>query len=173
MEDELGVLLCAALDGNDKAYMAFLERVALLLRPFLRSRIGSGADPEDIVQETLLAIHLKRHTWERHTPPMPWVYAIARHKAIDAFRKKSRHVEVELGDLAERVPQPESETASGREIGRALAGLTDGQRAVVGAVSVEGLSIRETAGRLKMSETAVRVTLHRGLAAIAKRFGRA
>ena len=132
----------------------------------------SGIDPEDIVQETLLAIHMKRHTWRADAPVMPWLYAIARHKLIDAFRRRGRRVEVAIGEIAETFAEPESETASVWEIDRAIATLAPGQRSVVVAVSVDGRSIRETANRLGMSETAVRVALHRGLHAIARRFGR-
>src|SRR3546814_18114776 len=79
-----------------------------------------GIDPEDIVQETLLAIHMKRHTWRDDAPVTPWLYAIARYKLIDAFRRRGRLVEIEIGEIAERFPQPEPETVSDREIGRPL-----------------------------------------------------
>jgi len=131
-----------------------------------------GIDPEDVVQETLLAIHLKRHTWRIDTPVTPWLYAIARYKLIDAFRRRGRHVEIEISEIAETYAEPEPETLSDREVGRALETLAPGQRSVVAAISVEGRSIRETAKSLGMTETAVRVAHHRGLAVIAKRFGR-
>jgi RNA polymerase sigma-70 factor (ECF subfamily) len=131
-----------------------------------------GIDPEDVVQETLLAIHLKRHTWRIDTPVTPWLYAIARYKLIDAFRRRGCHVEIEISEIAETYAEPEPETLSDREVGRALETLAPGQRSVVAAISVEGRSIRETATSLGMTETAVRVAHHRGLAVIAKRFGR-
>ena len=172
-EDELAGLLQAAIAGDEKAYGVFLERTAVILRRFARRQIThGGVDPEDIVQETLLAIHLKRHTWHSDAAVMPWVYAIARFKLIDAFRRRGRRVEIDIDALAESLPEPEAETVSPREVGRALEALTPGQRSVVAAISVEGCSVAETAARLEMTEGAVRVTLHRGLAAIAKRFGR-
>ena len=124
------------------------------------------------MQETLLAIHMKRHTWRGDAPVMPWLYAIARHKLVDAFRRRGRRVEIEFGEIAETFAEPRAETAREWEIDRVLATLAPGQRSVVAAVSVDGRSIRETAKSLGMSETAVRVALHRGLAAIARRFGR-
>lgn len=172
-ESELAALLQAAIAGDEKAYSLFLERIAVLVRGFARRKIvHGGVDPEDIVQETLLAIHLKRHTWMSDAPVMPWVYAIARFKLIDAFRRRGRRVEVNIDEIAETFAQPQAETVSDRDIGRALDALAAGQKTVVTAISVEGRSIGETAARLGMSETAVRVALHRGLAAIAKRFGR-
>ena len=170
-EDELAEGLRAAIAGDEKAYAVFLERTASLVRNFARRRIRSGIDPEDIVQETLLAIHLKRHTWLTDAAVLPWIYAIARFKLIDAFRRRGRVVEIDIDQLTDTLVQPTAETVSDRDIGRVLGALAAGQRKVVAAISVEGRSIGETARRLGMSEAAVRVSLHRGLSAIAKRFG--
>ena len=131
-----------------------------------------GVDPEDVVQETLLAIHVKRHTWREDAPVLPWVFAIARFKLIDAFRRRGRRIEIEIDEIAETFAEPETETVSDRDINRVLDSLPPAQRSVVSAVSVEGRSIGETAAKFGITETAVRVSLHRGLAAIAKRFGR-
>ena len=103
---------------------------------------------------------------------LPWVFAIARFKLIDAFRRRGRRIEVEIDEIAETFAEPEAETVSERDINRALEGLPPAQRSVVSSISVDGHSIGETASKLGISETAVRVSLHRGLAAIAKRFGR-
>lgn len=172
-EAELARLLKAGLQGDERAYAEFLRRAAGLVRGFARRRAGQGGiDPEDIVQETLLAIHLKRHTWQSDLPVEPWLYAIARFKLIDAFRKVGRRMEVVLGETFDPpAPEPEA-TASEREIGRALDTLAPGQRAVVAAISVDGSTISETASKLGMTEVAVRVALHRGLATIARKFGR-
>lgn len=172
-EKELAMLLRAAIAGDEKAYAIFLTRIAAVVRGFVRRKIvHGGVEPEDVVQETLLAIHTKRHTWRSDAPVLPWIYAIARYKLIDAFRKRGRRVEIEIGEIAETLAQAEAETVSDREIGRVLDGLTPGQRSVIAAISIEGHSIGETAEKLDMTETAVRVALHRGLRAIAKRFGR-
>ena len=172
-DDELAVLLRAAIAGDEKAYAAFLQRVALVVRTFARAKIvRGGVDPEDIVQETLLAIHLKRHTWRTDAPVMPWVYAIARFKLVDAFRRRGSRMEVDLDAAPDLAIEPEADTVSPRDMIRILETLAPGQRSVVASISVEGCSVGETAQRLAMSETAVRVALHRGLAAIARRFGR-
>ncbi|TJV71939.1 MAG: sigma-70 family RNA polymerase sigma factor [Mesorhizobium sp.] len=172
-EAELSGLLRAAIAGDERAYADFLHRIAALVRGFVRRKIvQGGVDPEDVVQETLLAIHVKRHTWRPDAPVLPWVYAIARFKLIDAFRRRGRRIEVEIDEIAETFAEPETETVSERDINRALEGLPPTQRSVVSSISVDGHSIGETAAKLGVSETAVRVSLHRGLAAIAKRFGR-
>ncbi|MEI5682500.1 sigma-70 family RNA polymerase sigma factor [Mesorhizobium sp. CCNWLW179-1] len=172
-EDELARLLRNAIAGDEGAYTAFLERTANLVRGFARRRIvQGGVEPEDIVQETLLAIHLKRHTWMTDAPVLPWIYAIARYKLIDAFRRRGRRVEIEIDDISETFAEPEKAGVSDRDIERVLDTLPSGQRNVVAAISVGGCSIGETAQKLGLSETAVRVSLHRGLSNIAKRFGR-
>lgn len=172
-ETELAALLRAAIAGDEKAYGEFLRRTATLVRGFARSRIvQGGVDPEDVVQETLLAIHVKRHTWLTDARVLPWVYAIARFKLVDAFRRRGRRIEINVDDIAETVAEETDGKASDQEIGRALDLLAPGQRIVVSAISVEGRSIGETAQKLGMSEGAVRVALHRGLATIAKKFGR-
>ncbi|TIT15510.1 MAG: sigma-70 family RNA polymerase sigma factor, partial [Mesorhizobium sp.] len=115
---------------------------------------------------------VKRHTWRQDAPVLPWIYAIARFKLIDAFRRRGRRIEVEIDEIAETFAEPETETVSERDINRVLESLPPAQRSVVSSVSVEGRSIGETAAKFGITETAVRVSLHRGLAAIAKRFGR-
>jgi RNA polymerase sigma-70 factor (ECF subfamily) len=173
-ESELAGLLRTAIAGDERAYGEFLRRVACLVRAFVRSRTQQGrVDPEDVVQETLLAVHVKRHTWRNDAPVTPWLYAIARHKLVDAFRRQGHRVEIDIDVIADSLAAPERETVIDQEIDRALETLAPGQRLVVAAVSVNGRSISETARSLGMTEVAVRVALHRGLAVIARRFGRA
>ena len=125
------------------------------------------------MQETLLAIHMKRHTWRQNDPITPWVYGIARFKLTDAFPPaQPAHRSGVSAEIAETLAAPEAEPSRSREIARALDVLSAGQRAVVSSISVEGKSIGETAEKLGTTETAVRVALHRGLAAISERFGR-
>jgi RNA polymerase sigma-70 factor, ECF subfamily len=171
-DEELARLMRAALTGDERAYEQFLRQIAGLVRGFVRRKVQGGIDPEDIVQETLFAIHMKRHTWRADAPVTPWVYAIARHKLIDAFRRRGARMEIAIDEVAEPCAEPGPDIPGHREVDRALATLAPRQRSIVAAISVEGLSTGETARRLGMSETAVRVALHRGLAAIAKRFGR-
>ncbi|MET0482178.1 MAG: sigma-70 family RNA polymerase sigma factor [Aestuariivirgaceae bacterium] len=172
-EIELAGLLRAAIAGDERSYAAFLEQVSIMIRSFLRQRVAHQAiDPEDVVQETLLAVHLKRHTWISDAPVMPWLYAIARHKLVDALRRRGRRTEIGLEGIDELAPDHTPEPLLRRDLERVLDMLTPAQRAVVAAISVEGCSIAETARRLGKSETAIRVSLHRGLSAISARFRR-
>lgn len=164
-------LMRAANAGDAAAYGRFLQALAPVLRDSIRrglKRAGlSDADAEDILQETLLAIHLKRHTWHPDAPVGPWVHAIARHKLVDALRRQGRAIHVPIDDfenvLTDGAGEPHTLTA---DVERHLSALSVRQRDVVSAIALDGQSISEAARRLAMSEGAVRVALHRGLAAL-------
>jgi RNA polymerase sigma-70 factor (ECF subfamily) len=167
------MLMRAASAGDGTAYKRLLEAIAPVLRGVIqrgltRAGLPTG-DAEDILQETLLAIHLKRHTWRDTEPFTPWIRAIARNKLVDALRRRGRSVAVPIDDFLDSLAAPEDEERlSAAETDKVL-GLIEGRpREVVRTIAVEGLSTREAAMRLGMSEGAVRVALHRGLSALAK-----
>jgi RNA polymerase sigma-70 factor (ECF subfamily) len=174
-ETEWAVLMRAGNAGDAAAYRRLLQQLTPALRAFAGrglARAGmSATDAEDVVQETLLALHLKRQTWDEEGPLSPWLFAIARHKLIDALRRRGRRIEVSIDDFAEILPSrnvgPDPIVA---DVSRNLDGLPAGQRNVVRCIAVEGASIDEAAARLSMSNGAVRVALHRGLAALAAKF---
>jgi RNA polymerase sigma-70 factor (ECF subfamily) len=162
--------MAAGLAGDAVAYRALLEDVARRLRTALARRFDHGlSELEDIVQETLLAMHLKRHTWMPTELVGPWVSAIARHKAIDALRRRGRRAELPLDDLDFVDPRSDAEEAvrEAHDVANLLDRLDERQRAIVRAVSLEGLSTREAATRLSMNEGALRVALHRSLKKLA------
>jgi RNA polymerase sigma-70 factor (ECF subfamily) len=169
-------LMRAANSGDAESYELLLRQIAAALRPLVRRGLArggrSGADIEDVVQEVLLAVHLKRHTWDSTRPIEPWVHAIARYKLVDALRRRDGNFDLPIEDFSETLAaEEESPSASGHEVERHLARLPPGQRAAVFAVAVEGASIADAAERLKLTEGAVRVALHRGLTALAKALG--
>jgi RNA polymerase sigma-70 factor (ECF subfamily) len=173
LEQELADAMRVALGGDEAAYRRLLTDLAGLLRGWTRrelSRQGYDiADAEDIVQETLIAVHLKRSTWDTDRPFLPWLRAVGRHKMIDSLRRRGRRVMVPIDEFADLLPAPEPETSlSADALDKHLAQLPAGQEKVVRAISVDGLSIGEAASLLTMKEGAVRVALHRGLAALAK-----
>jgi RNA polymerase sigma-70 factor (ECF subfamily) len=175
-ELEWAALMRSANRGNAAAYAELLTAVAPILRATARrglARVNLERDVEDVVQETLLAIHLKRHTWDEARPFGPWVRAIAHHKIVDVTRRRGFRVEVPVDALADTLaaPAPDPDRFLG-DAERDLGTLPRRQRDVVRAVTLEGATAREAGHKLKMSEGAVRVALHRGLAGLAARFGR-
>ena len=164
----------AGISGDAKAYRNLLKELAPYLRMVLRgSAAASGlgaADIEDVVQETLLAVHLKRQTWKTSEPLTPWLRAIARNKMVDFLRKRGRggQVQLPIDDVLETLAAPEAEPQlTPEDVDKTLKIINGRQREVVRAIAVEGLSTAEAAARLSMNEGAVRVALHRGLTAIA------
>jgi len=119
------------------------------------------------VQDILLAVHLKRHTWDANAPFAPWLFAIARNKLIDALRRRGKRIFVNIDDFAETLAdQPADETVSPSRVEAHLKALPARQREVLQSIAVESASIRDTATKFSMSEGAVRVALHRGLASL-------
>lgn len=174
-ENEWGVLLRAANQGDAQAYRTLLTQLTPALRGFVRRAlarvVAPEADAEDIVQETLLAIHLKRQSWIDGAPVAPWVFTIARHKLIDFLRRRGRRIHLPLDDFVEVLAADAQESGlSAAEIDRHLEALTTVQRKVVRSIAVTGASIAETAADLSMTQGAVRVALHRGLAALSAKF---
>jgi RNA polymerase sigma-70 factor (ECF subfamily) len=162
----------AGLAGDGAAYRGLLEAITPHLRALVRrglTRYGAGnADAEDVVQEVLLAIHLKRQTWMTDQPFLPWLNAIARHKMIDTLRKRGRRGEFPIDGLEEVLPAPmEAEGESHSELERLVGRLDGRSHDIVSAISLDGKSISDVAKAQSMSEGAVRVALHRGLKKLA------
>jgi RNA polymerase sigma-70 factor, ECF subfamily len=159
--------------GNAASYRRVLEALIPFLRQTVRKVLPASAagEAEDIVQETLLAIHLKRQTWDEARPIVPWVRAIARNKMIDHLRRLSRNDRVSFDDIESMLPPVSmDETGIARDTEKLLSTLNGRPRRILHAVAIEGLTLQEVAGQEKMSNGAVRVALHRSLKALAAAF---
>ena len=165
----------AGMAGDAAAYRTLLTSLTVFLRSEVRrgfARYGHGqSDVEDVVQETLLAIHLKRETWRTTEPIGPWVRAIARNKLIDSLRRGGRRINVPIDDVIDILPAAApTEHLNERDADQILSKLNGRQRDIVQSISLNGDSIRQTAAKYSISEGAVRVALHRGLSALAKAY---
>ena len=166
----------AALDGDALAYRQLLASLAPVLRTVARkncARVGlDGSHAEDIVQEVLLAIHLRKRTWDSDRPIGPWIMAIARNKLIDARRRRGNRTTLPIDDVADILTaEGSNEPLARHQLDRMLDSLGARERDLVRSLSIEGHSVRDTAERLKMSEGAVRVALHRAIKALASAYG--
>ena len=170
-EDRLRSLLLSGLAGDAARYHTFLKELSGHLRAFLRGRLGKLPDDvEDLVQETLLAVHNQRHTYDAGQPLTAWVHAIARYKLVDLLRRRSTRDALTdpLDDEATFFAQSDVEAASAkRDIGKLLNQLPERQRLPIVCMKLEGRSVAETAKLTGMSESAVKVGVHRGLKALA------
>jgi len=177
-EVELKRLMVAGLAGDAIAYRTLLDQVSRHLRGHFRAKLtryGRGVtEAEDLVQDVLMAIHTRRHTYNPDEPFTPWMYAIARYKLIDHLRRtEGALADVPLDDLGEITAQDESvRVESGHDLQRLLGELPEKMRRAIQCVKIEGLSVAETAKRFGMSESAVKVNVHRGLRALAATMGR-
>lgn len=174
---DLAAWMRSARAGDDEAYRLLLGHVALWLRGTVRrglARVGTGVeDSEDIVQETLLAMHLKRDSWDEKQPLEPWLRAIAHHKLVDHLRRRGFREHADIDDYAETLASPETtDTGAAVDARQMLSTLPERQRVIVEAISIEGNSARDVGERLGMSEGAVRVSLHRALKLLAVAYRR-
>jgi RNA polymerase sigma-70 factor (ECF subfamily) len=175
--NDLSALMRSARQGDDEAYRRLLVHVAVWLRVVVRRGLTSAgrgpADSEDIVQETLLAMHLKRDTWDEARPIAPWLRAIARHKLADHLRRRGFADHVDIDDYANS-PEVAVDADAPMMIDSRLMleRLPERQRRIVQEISLEGRPASAVGRELGMSEGAVRVSLHRALKALAALYRR-
>ena len=172
-EAELRAFMKAGLRGDATAYRALLSRLSANLRAYYKGRLArigrSAAEAEDLTQEALMAIHTRRHTYDPTAPLMPWVHAIARYKLIDHLRQTHASMkDLPIDDAEEIMAQDDHiGSESAHDLTRLLGQLPDKMRRTIQMVKLEGLSVAEAANRCGMSESAVKVSVHRGLKALA------
>lgn len=165
---DLRSLMLRSQDGEAAAHRELLASLAPRLRSFFRAKGASGEDAEDLVQETLIAIHTKRHLYDPGQPLLAWVWAIARHRMIDRWRRQSRrgeHVALEDHEpfLAADLPEPGDPT---RDIARLLARLPPKQRTCIELVKLGEASIQEASEQTGWTPSDIKVSIHRGLKAL-------
>ncbi len=172
-EAELKILMLAGLDGDAAAHRSLLTSLSIYLRAYYRRQLGrigrSATDAEDLVQEALLAIHTRRHTYDPVEPLTPWVHAIARYKLIDHLRRTRTSLrDVPIDEAPDLIAEGDhDDTESTHDLGKLLGQLPEKTRRVIECVKLEGLSVAETASRCGLSESNVKVSVHRGLKALA------
>jgi RNA polymerase sigma factor (sigma-70 family) len=164
-EERLRPLMIRSLEGDSGAHRQLLSVLGRYFRGYFGRRIGTGAtEVEDLVQETLLAVHLKRDSYDRSLPFTPWAYALARYKLIDHFRRRSRSIQVPLEEAETLFATDNPEEGALRtDLDRLLQRLPDRQRSLVEDVKLQGLSVEEAAKKRGVTAVSARVMLHRTL----------
>lgn len=173
-EPELRALMVAGLGGDATAHSTLLKILSRQLRGYYRGhldRAGRGpVEAEDLVQEALMAIHTRRHTYDPSQPFTPWVYAIARYKFVDYLRRTRVSAQGlpidESREITSRDDQAEVESSF--DLQKLMVSLPVNMRAAIQAVKLDGLSVTEAAAQTGMSESNVKVSVHRGLKAMAR-----
>jgi RNA polymerase sigma-70 factor (ECF subfamily) len=175
MADEaaLRALLLKGLAGDEAAHRAFLTEAAALLRAFFRARLrGRNEDAEDLVQETLVALHTRRESYDPNYPLTAWLYAIARYRLIDFLRraKHRNHASLDGVDIGETDPDYEAADAK-RDVATLLDKLPEKQRTAIRLVKLEEKSVREAADQTGLSESDIKISIHRGLKTLMRLMG--
>jgi len=163
--------------GDQRAYASLLVLLTRVTRQFARGRVGAVPWIDDVVQETLLSVHGARQSYDPARPFGPWFYAIASSRLIDVIRRERRVMSREV--TSDVLPEPSATGAAERAgdeidvaaVHAALASLPPRQRDVIERMKLRDESVREVAGQLGMSESAVKVTAHRGYQALKRLLG--
>ena len=172
-EADLRGLMLAALDGDAASHRTLLERLSSRLRAYYKGklvRMGKGAsEAEDLVQEAVLAIHIKRHTYNPDEPLTPWVHAIARYKLVDFLRRtRASFADVSIDEADDVMAHDDHRDAeSTYDIRRLMERLPKNMQCAIEAVKLDGLSTAEAARKCGLSESGVKVNVHRGLKTLA------
>jgi RNA polymerase sigma-70 factor, ECF subfamily len=167
-EAHLRALILQGLAGDQAAHRAFLIEAAALLRAYFRNRLrGAPEDAEDLVQETLVALHTRRDSYDPNYPLTAWMYAIARYRLIDHLRraKHRRHASLDGLDVGEADPDYAA-TEARHDVGVLLEKLPEKQRTAIRLVKLEERSVREASSLTGLSESDIKISIHRGLKAL-------
>jgi RNA polymerase sigma factor (sigma-70 family) len=163
-QDIWGGLMAAAQDGNGGAYRRLLGEVAEWLNRYFTRRLPM-ADVDDAIQETLLAIHRRRHSFDPAQPLGPWLGAIARRKWIDQLRLIERRPDQQLPDDIPIADHEDAVTAMS-VLTSLLRELRPAQSLAIELVKLRGFTIEEASRETGQSPSAIKVNIHRGLARI-------
>lgn len=169
-EAQLKAWMIGGLDGDAACQTRLLRALVPILQAFYRRRVPEGqGDIDDLIQETLIAVHTRRATYDRDRLFSGWLFAIARYKMIDHLRKGGRTCTLEgLEDILVAEGFEEGSNA-GMDVHRLLDALPPKQAEAIRATRLEGLSVTEAAARAKIGESDVKISVHRGLKALASR----
>lgn len=174
-ETRLRELMTLSLEGDESAYRDLLMAVAARLQVYFARRLfGDMASAQDLTQETLMAIHNKRATYDPGRPFTPWLYAIARYKLADHWRHAPPSAEPSDTALANLVsPLPGADAQADHDDLERLLGLLPIQQAEsIRLTKILGLTVEEAGAHLGLSAANVKVSVHRGLKSLRARIGR-
>ena len=183
LEIRLKRMFLSGIAGNERDYAEFLSLSGKIIRSNLRKTIPASHSHsrdllEDLVQDVLLALHQKRHTFRTDFPILPWLFAIARHRWIDIARMLSVRPDLlnwEESDFtalpdtgaSEQVERYEAVFEAKEKVADMLEALSPKQRELIRMAKLEELPLAEVAVRLGMSLSAVKVGVHRAMGKLA------
>ncbi len=175
-EEQLwSALMVKAQNGDKRAYQELMKQLSEVTSAVLRRRLNHQLDfIDDCAQEVLMAVHEARHTYDPSRPFRPWFFAIVRHKSIDHLRRyynNAKHVEYSIDESLDELAHSTSDKIDEKMTSEAILNqLPDNQRQAVVLTKLEGKSIKEASAELNVSESALKVRVHRAMGVLKKRF---
>jgi RNA polymerase sigma-70 factor (ECF subfamily) len=169
-EQDLKALMLSSLDGDEVAYRRLLNHLRQLLVSYFtrRTSLSYRSEVDDLVQETLLALHHRKITYDRQRPFTAWFFTIARYKLVDHHRKRGNRAMLGM-EAIEDMPDEFSEDAvsASMDVEKLLGQLPQWQGDLIRQVRLEGQSVADTAAGSGRTEGMVKVGVHRGIKALA------
>lgn len=167
-ETELADLMRLARTGDRRAYEELLRGLVPIFKSYYLRRVRDYlVEVDDFVQECLLAVHQRQITYDITRPFLPWAYAIARHKLIDRFRARKEALNLSDVDTAVTGYDGEPALSARLDVEALLERASPKQKNAIIATKIRGESIAEHAVVAGVSESDVKVSVHRGLKALA------
>jgi RNA polymerase sigma-70 factor (ECF subfamily) len=163
--------LIAAQHESRRRFLALVAEIRPELHRYCARMLGSIADGEDVVQDTLARAYYALPEMETMPPLRPWLFRIAHHRALDHLKRYDVRMREPLDaverEAADASPDPDDALAreeATRAAVRHFIELPPSQRSAVVLKDVLGHSLEEIAALLDLSIPAVKAALHRGRA---------
>ncbi len=181
---EQGLQLAAWMKAVQAGDRGAYENVVRASVPFIKMvarRQGVGVDLiNDVVQETLLAVHRTRHSYDPARPFAAWLRTIAQRRAIDIMRSQGRisarevYEPISFENHSDPAGNPENQAEQiDRKslLGIAVASLPTRQREAVEQLVIKGRSLVEAAVASGLTPGALKVNFHRALKNLRNQMG--
>lgn len=165
-EQSWETLAINAQKGDKRAYHDLLKEISPFIRQRLAGKLANNDWVEEIVQDVLISVHKSLSSYNEDRPFKPWLNAIIQFRKTDFLRKHYRQKNL-IEDSLDHTETFENNVTnpaySGelKDIEAAIDSLPEKQKGLFKMLKMEGYSIKETAGVMKMSESAVKVAIHR------------
>jgi RNA polymerase sigma-70 factor (ECF subfamily) len=161
--------------GDQLAYEKLMIEIGDTIERFVLRRFGRGPAGdlvEECVQESLLAVHRARHTYDPARRFRPWLLTIVRHKAIDLLRRdRTRRQEpLDTAELRSREDRTFDDPQHQLDAATVLERLDPKYRTALILTKLEGCSMEEAAGRAGVSVTAMKTRVHRAIRSLQRHF---